>query len=332
MFPKISVIVPVYKVEEYLEECIESLVNQTMKEIEIILVDDGSPDHCGAICDQYAQKYSNITVIHQKNGGLSCARNQGLSIAKGEYISFVDSDDYVKENMLETLYNACMKNHTKMAACNFFYVIDDIVQYQMETNDLLKFSSADFLKKIISTENRIGVVVWNKLFHRSLLGEKTFPEGKLYEDLGSTYKMIFAAGEISFVDSGLYFYRKLRKGAITTYLYSEREIDRIKFVDEMAEFIKINLPEIYIEAVNYKLETVYLPVMNNMIVSNVYDAQMYRMIKSEILRNWKYITRGKLRYIKKYNYWYVQLVSKYIVCCIRLQNKSDVRINTGSFR
>lgn len=120
MFPKISVIVPVYKVEEYLEECIESLVNQTMKEIEIILVDDGSPDHCGAICDQYAQKYSNITVIHQKNGGLSCARNQGLSIAKGEYISFVDSDDYVKENMLETLYNACMKNHTKMAACIFF--------------------------------------------------------------------------------------------------------------------------------------------------------------------------------------------------------------------
>lgn len=299
MNPIISVIVPVYKVEEYLEECIESLVNQTMQEVEIILVDDGSPDRCGAICDFYAQKYSNIKVIHQSNGGLSFARNQGLRIAKGEYISFVDSDDYVKVNMLETLYNACMTNHTKMSACNFFRVIGDTVQYEMETNSICKFSSEDFLKKIISTENRIGVVVWNKLFHRSLLGKKPFPEGKLYEDLGSTYKMIIAAGEISFVDSGLYFYRKFRRGAITTNAYSNREFDKKEFADEMADFMRKNVPNIYAETLIYKLEKIYLSIMNNMVLSNVYDPQMYRMIKREIIRNMKYLISGKLRRIKK---------------------------------
>ena len=299
MNPIISVIVPVYKVEEYLEECIESLVNQTMQEIEIILVDDGSPDRCGAICDFYAQKYSNIKVLHQRNGGLSFARNQGLRIAKGEYISFVDSDDYAKENMLETLYNACMTNHTKMSACNFWGVIGDTVQYEMETNSICKFSSEDFLKKIISTENRISVVVWNKLFHRSLLGEKPFPEGKLYEDLGSTYKMIVAAGAISFVDSGLYFHRKFRKGAITMNAYSEREVDRIEFSDEMAEFMRKNVPEIYPDALDYKFETVYLPVINNMILSNVYDPKMYRIVKKEIIRKKKYIIQGKINIIKK---------------------------------
>ena len=299
MRTKISVIVPVYKVEEYLEQCVDSLINQTMQEIEIILVDDGSPDRCGAICDCYAQKYPNITVIHQKNGGLSFARNQGLRIAKGEYISFVDSDDYVKENMLETLYNACMNSHTKMSACNFFYVINDTVQYKRETNDVLKFSSAGFLKKILSTENRIGVVVWNKLFHRSLLKEDPFPEGKLYEDLGSTYKMILAAEEVAFVDTGLYLYRKFRKGAITACIYSGRELDRIKFADEMAEYIKDNTPDIYKEAVIYKLEMIYLSVINSMIISNIYDPKLYRMIKSEIARNWKYIICSKLGRNKK---------------------------------
>ena len=299
MNPKISVIVPVYNVEQYLEECIESLINQTMQDIEIILIDDGSSDNCGLICDCFEKKYSNITAIHQKNGGLSYARNQGLSIAKGEYISFIDSDDFINVRMLEVLYNACITNHTKMSACNYFYIKDNNVQYETETNKVFKLSSVELMKNIFSPGNGIGVFAWNKLYHRSLLEEKPFPEGKLYEDMGSIYKMIFAAEYISFVDSGLYYYRKFRKGAITTYAYSEKEFDRIGFIDEMTEFIRKNAPEIYMDSINYKYEIVYLPVLNNMILSNVYDSKMYKKVRNEIIKNRRYIATGNLSFIKK---------------------------------
>ena len=120
----ISIIVPVYKVEKYLQECVTSIQNQTYRNLEIILVDDGSPDKSGKLCNEYAKRDSRIKVIHKVNGGLSSARNAGLKIAKGEYIGFVDSDDYIRKNMYEKLLDACIQNKTEIAACNYNYVIN----------------------------------------------------------------------------------------------------------------------------------------------------------------------------------------------------------------
>ena len=120
----ISIIVPVYKVEKYLQECVTSIQNQTYRNLEIILVDDGSPDKSGKLCNEYAKRDSRIKVIHKVNGGLSSARNAGLKIAKGEYIGFVDSDDYIRKNMYEKLLDACIQNKTEIAACNYNYIIN----------------------------------------------------------------------------------------------------------------------------------------------------------------------------------------------------------------
>ena len=118
MSPKISIIVPVYKVEKYIHKCIDSILNQTFKDFELILVDDGSPDNCGKICDEYAKKDSRVIVIHKENGGLSSARNSGLDIARGDYIGFVDSDDYIENDMYELLYNLCEENNCDISSCS----------------------------------------------------------------------------------------------------------------------------------------------------------------------------------------------------------------------
>ena len=115
MSPKISIIVPVYKVEPYIHKCIDSILNQTFKEFELILVDDGSPDNCGNICDEYAKKDNRVRVIHKENGGISSARNIGLDVSNGEYIGFVDSDDYIKLDMYERLYNSCKVNNADIS-------------------------------------------------------------------------------------------------------------------------------------------------------------------------------------------------------------------------
>ena len=115
----VSIIVPIYNVEKYIKECIDSIINQTYKNLEIILVDDGSPDCCPKICDEYSKKDKRIKVIHKENGGLSSARNAGLDVAKGEYVSFIDSDDVVDEKFIETLYNLCIENNCDISECNF---------------------------------------------------------------------------------------------------------------------------------------------------------------------------------------------------------------------
>ena len=142
--PKISIIVPVYNVEQYINRCIDSLLGQTLKDIEIILVDDGSPDQCPQICDEYARKDSRIKVIHKKNNGLGYARNSGLELATGEYIAFVDSDDYVNINMYEKLYNETINNNFDIVYCGFIVENKDKSTYEEKKKD-----------RILQTRNEI---------------------------------------------------------------------------------------------------------------------------------------------------------------------------------
>ena len=156
----ISIVIPVYKVEKYLEKCIESVLKQTYTNLQIILVDDGSPDNCGKICDEYAKRDSRIDVIHKVNGGLSEARNVGISKAKGRYIGFVDSDDYIKENMYEILLNLIKEYNADASICNLYDVIEGKEYIRNKNNGIQEYSRLDILKEVLLDKN-IQSYAWN---------------------------------------------------------------------------------------------------------------------------------------------------------------------------
>lgn len=192
----VSVIVPVYKVEPYLDRCVSSIVSQTYRNLEILLVDDGSPDRCGQMCDDWALKDSRIKVIHKPNGGLSDARNAGIRASKGEYIAFVDSDDYLSCEMIEKLYQAACSASAKMALCNINCINDaGIPTGQSEgspiTDEILQ--AEDILPRFYRSLGWFYIVAWNKLYHRSLLSSETFPVGKWHEDEFVAAQLIWAA-------------------------------------------------------------------------------------------------------------------------------------------
>ena len=177
----ISVIVPIYKVEKYLHKCIDSILAQTYTNLEIILVDDGSPDNCGKICDEYAAKDSRIKVIHQPNGGLSAARNAGLDIATGDYIGFVDSDDYIAPDMYEKLYNALVKNDADMAICDYQRFGNELPYDEMSlTTEVITGLQA--MEKQNTVINCSFVVAWSKLYKSFIFSNVRFPVGKINED------------------------------------------------------------------------------------------------------------------------------------------------------
>lgn len=207
--PLVSIIVPIYKVEPYLRRCLDSIVNQTYTNLEIILVDDGSPDSCPQICDEYAAKDKRIVVIHKENGGLSDARNAGLDICKGEYISFVDSDDWVANVYIEILLKSITESNADIAICNFIktsqnYTLN-IFNYQKSKSTILQPNQA-VAKLWQSGEDAIFVTAWGKLLKTELYKVIRFPKGKIHEDEYTSYKVLNAAKKISFIDIPLYNY------------------------------------------------------------------------------------------------------------------------------
>lgn len=205
----VSIIVPIYKVEQYLERCIKSIIRQSYTNIEIILVDDGSPDNCPQMCDSWAKVDSRIKVIHKKNGGLSDARNVGLKAAIGEFICFVDSDDYISVQFIETLLGLINRCHTNIASVRFQEVLEN--DY-IESNDdnilsgnVIIFEGENAVKELFSN-NTFSNYAWNKMYRRELFDDIEFPANRKMEDLGTTYKLLIKAQKIAFSTKPLYFY------------------------------------------------------------------------------------------------------------------------------
>ncbi len=205
----ISVIVPVYKVENYIHECVDSIIAQTYTNLEIILVDDGSPDNCSKICDEYAEKDSRVKVIHQENGGLSAARNAGLDIATGDYIGYVDSDDYIELNMYEELYEAIKEYNSDLSICG---VKKFELENRLEVYGNKSLTKNEFLKELLS-EN-VKSYVCNKLYKKSLFDNIRFPEGELFEDLKIMHLIAEKTTVVGFIDKTFYNYR-IRQNSIT---------------------------------------------------------------------------------------------------------------------
>ncbi|MDR3346595.1 MAG: glycosyltransferase, partial [Campylobacteraceae bacterium] len=199
--PLISVIVPVYKVEQYLAACLNSIVNQTYKNLEIILVDDGSPDNCGKICDEYAQKDSRIVVLHQPNGGVSRARNAGLDIAKGEYIAFVDSDDYIALDMYEELMSIAQKQSADVAICGIYVIKKDGMEIFKKTLEGLDTNGIKYQFLI----NSYPSFPWGRLYKTKLFQGVRFPVGLIcYEDMFVMPKILSNADKIVFAPKPYY--------------------------------------------------------------------------------------------------------------------------------
>lgn len=234
-YPKTSIIVPIYKVENYLCECIESIISQSYNNIEIILVDDGSPDKCPEICDEYAQKDNRIKVIHKQNGGLSDARNVGIENATGDYLSFVDSDDAIHHQMIESLMKPLVENPNLMiSACQYLEFDND---FPIENNpDHIQTITIDFNDYF--TKN-FWMVAWGKIYHKHLFEGIQYPVGRYHEDEFTTYKMCYFSKNIAFTEEKLYYYRQ-RSGSITSTSNIKRIIDIHDAIKERMDFFELH--------------------------------------------------------------------------------------------
>lgn len=226
--PQISVIVPIYKVEKYLKECVDSILAQTYQNFELILVDDGSPDSCPAMCDEFAKQDSRVVVIHKENGGLSDARNAGLDIARGEYIGFVDSDDYISPIMYETLMNRILSDKSELAICEYVRVSesgDRLSNHELSHITHSRcYSPKEFIMELFLPYGINYVVTVNKLYRKDIFNELRFPVGKQHEDEFIIHHVITQCNNISYIEDGLYYYRQ-REESIITRNFDVRRLD-----------------------------------------------------------------------------------------------------------
>ena len=231
----ISIIIPVYNVENYLKKCIESVIKQTYKNLEIILIDDGSTDNSGKICNEYLKKDSRIIVIHQENKGLSEARNAGLNIAKGEYIGFVDSDDYIANDMYEILIKLIVEYNADIAICNYTTNKGKKI-IKTDKNNIHIFNKKQSTEKLIEN-NTIDNVVWNKLYKKDIFNTIKFIPNRMYEDIAIMYQLIDKAQKIVYTDAIKYFHNTNNEKSITHTITEKSINDYILSTNEKYNYI-----------------------------------------------------------------------------------------------
>ena len=237
--PLISVIVPVYNVEKYLNRCVNSIANQTYKNLEIILVDDGATDSSGKLCDQLASQDERIKVIHKMNGGLSDARNVGLSNANGEYICFIDSDDWIEKNYVQYLYELMLDNSCEIAGCSY-RKCEDICK---ESESAISYESKVYGKEeamSLLIDNLIQQVVWNKLYKKSLIEDIAFAKGKYHEDEFWSYQVFARISK--YVETSYIGYNYFQRAdSIMGEQYSLKRLDAVEAKSQRQEFLNINM-------------------------------------------------------------------------------------------
>ena len=300
----ISVVVPIYNVEKYLEKCIDSIINQTYKDLEIILVDDGSTDSSGKIADKYAKLDSRIKVIHKSNGGLSDARNKGLKIASGKYVSFVDSDDFISNDMLDYLYKLLKENNSEISVCNFqqFSSEEEIIN---EANNKIgksnNYLNEEILQILLKGDITYGDYAWNKLYLLELFHNVQYPVGKKMEDIGTTYKLYFYAKKITIGPEKKYYYYKrsdsiLGKSDIKVFQDKlELSIERIEWLKEKK--VDLDFNDYNIDLIN-KIIELYRN-SNDLKSKQYFYKKQYHILFDNLLKSTAFINRVTFKqYIK----------------------------------
>lgn len=304
----ISIIVPIYKVEKYLKKCIESILKQTYKNIEIILVDDGSPDNCGKICDYYKQMDKRIKVIHKNNGGLSEARNYGIREARGDYLLFVDSDDFIAENICEILINNINKYSADMAICNFYYVFENkkAIKNEMSSKkDVQVLEKENIIREYFLNYSVDLNVAWNKLYKKDIFKGKNailFPVGKLHEDTYIMYKIYYNLNRLVRINKPLYYYRQRNDSIISSFSIKNVE-DIMGYIKDYYIFSK-NVDEDLKQMIQIECIKQYIGCIRRSMKANIFNDVKYLIydMRNIIINNTKKIFNNKYASfkIKKY--------------------------------
>lgn len=280
----ISIVLPIYKVENYIKKCIESVINQTYKNLEIILVDDGSPDNCGKICDEYAQKDDRIKVIHKKKGGLSDARNVGIKSAMGKYIAFIDPDDFVDYNYIKILYKNILETDSDISICSFREIFENekIEFGKINNTNVKSFNKIETFNNLYVDKYALSTVVaWNKLYNMEIWKDITYPKGKIHEDEFVIHKLIQKSVKVVYTDAVLYYYVQ-HKNSITGNGYNERTFDKFEAFEQRAEFF---LKNGYLDL--YQKCLYSLCLYNRMVYINTNN----KMLKKKLKNQFKYISK-----------------------------------------
>ena len=281
----ISIVVPIYNVEKYLEKCVESILRQTYKNIEIILVDDGSPDLCGEICENYKKIDKRITVIHKKNGGLSDARNYGIKHSNGKYITFIDSDDYVERDYIEYLYNLIKKNDCDMSICSFKTHFNNKFIDFGEKYENCVFDAKTCLENMLC-EKGFNVSAWAKMYKTDLFYNVEFPYGKLCEDNGTTYKLILKCNKIAYGNGSKYIY-EMRDNSIMNTSFSKRKLDLVELTDKMYDDVFKIFPDLNDVLMKRKLHPRFSILRQAVMSKDLFAKFIFNKYRDEILRNFK---------------------------------------------
>lgn len=286
----ISVIIPVYKVEEYLDECVESVINQTYRNLEIILVDDGSPDNCGNMCDQYALQDSRIKVIHKENGGLSDARNAGRRASTGDYITYIDSDDVVSIKYIEHMYSLAIEYHADTVQISYTKNIDEFGI--IDDSGIRAFPHDEAMRNLLHMRD-IKEASWGKLYTREIAEKVIFPVGRLYEDVLTAYQFVYHSNVIVCdVNSKLYYYRPNPHGIM------HKQLSKIRFsvltvIKDIRLFLKSDY-EKYLNDCSYYAMRHMINIYNECIVedgdrefADIMEKIRTRLINNRQQRLWK---------------------------------------------
>ena len=258
----ISVIVPVYNVEKYLERCVKSIAAQTYKDLEILLIDDGSTDKSGKMCDDFQQTDSRIKAFHKQNGGLSDARNYGIEHSAGEFISFVDSDDYIDEKMLETLHRLITENDADLAVCSAMDVFEGKEVTQVKEIKEFNLNKVESYKYMLRGDGIPSAC--NKLYKRQTVGDVRFPVGKLYEDGFFTPQILKRVEKTAVTSKPMYYYFR-RADSITTKPFRKGDLDVIEAYDKCVKQVKELCPEALPYA-EFRYRNAYFNVLDKMLM------------------------------------------------------------------
>lgn len=286
----VSVVIPVYNVEQYINKCIKSVLAQSYTNLDIILVDDGSTDRSGKMCDKYARKDARIRVIHKKNGGLSDARNKGIEEAMGSYITFIDSDDYVSPNYINNLYGLVKQNRCDIG-------ITCAIKFNHKTQYLCKaksirleetkiFNSEQAIRNMLYRQD-IPIYAWAKIYSKSLFDHIKFPVGELFEDLGTEYLLFHEAAKIAFNPIKDYFYLQ-RMNSIINSNYNSKKMIQVYDCEKIIEFVKEKYPKIekaaiskcFITTLNHYLN---IPKSKEFISDRKYSLNVIKKYRKNVL-------------------------------------------------